>query len=127
MWAKLLPLDDVAFIILTRDDEQAWISSNLRRHIQSRRFTHAYDQGITSSLRHFLNRYEREFRSFEFEDLLLRPESTIEDLNGFLGISLDMDDLRATYRYPLYKKSKGTKDKLKATAIYLKNYGVRYR
>ena len=127
VWAKLLDLQNVAFVILTRDDEQAWISCNLRRHIQSRRFTKAYNHGITSSLEKFLNDNQCGFVRYEFEDLLLTPEKTIEELNGFLDINLTMEDLTSVYRYPLYKKSRNWKDKLEATAIYLKNYKERYR
>lgn len=127
VWAKLLKLEDVAFIILTRDDEQAWISSNLRRHIQSRRFTHAYNHGITDSLKQFLTHAGKDFVELEFEDLLLRPEATIADINSHLGIALTEADLRSVYKGQLHRKSNGLKNKLKATAIYLKNYGQRYR
>src|SRR5690349_17771408 len=34
VWAKVLDLERTAFLILTRDDLQAWVSSNQRRHIQ---------------------------------------------------------------------------------------------
>ena len=127
VWAKLLDLKNIAFVILTRDDEQAWISCNLRRHIQSKRFTKAYNHGITSSLQKFLDENQCGFVKYEFEDLLLTPDKTIEELNGFLDINLTMEDLTSVYRYPLYKKSRNWKDKLEATAIYLKNYKERYR
>lgn len=127
IWAKMLNLENIAFIILTRDDEQAWISSNLRRHIQSRRFTSAYNKGITDSLKEFLRLHQIEYVELEFEDLLLRPEVTIGELNKYLGISLTMEDVKKVYNGPLYRKSKGFKDKVKAMAIYLKNYRERYR
>jgi hypothetical protein len=57
---------------------------------------------------------------------LLHPENTIAELNAFLDIELTVDDLKSVYKYPLYKKSRNWKDKLKATAIYLKNFGERY-
>lgn len=125
VWAKMLSFDETAYIILTRDDEQAWISSNLRRHIQSREFTRAYNNGITTSLKKFLSENNQKFLEFEFEDLLLRPELTIKELNHFLDIDLSMSDVKSVYKYPLYKKTKNFKDKLLATAIYLKNYAGR--
>ncbi len=125
IWEKLLSFDETAYIILTRDDEQAWISSNIRRHIQSMKFTKDYNHGITSSLRKFLEEHQQQYLEFEFEDLLLRPEYTIKELNNFLDGELTMDDVKAIYKYPLYKKSKTFKDKLKALAIYLKNYNKR--
>lgn len=127
IWAKLLDLDGIAFVILTRDAEQAWISSNLRRHIQTRQFTQKYNSGITKSLEHFLSHQQSNFLSYEFENLLLNPEETLSELNEFLDISLSMEDLRSVYNGPLYQKTRNWKDKLKATAIYLKNYRERYR
>ncbi|GAB3036118.1 sulfotransferase [Bowmanella dokdonensis] len=125
IWARYLNLDNIAFIILTRDDEQSWITSNLRRHIQSLSFTRRYNHGVTDTFKNFLNQHNQAFLEFQFEDLQLQPEQTIERLNAFLGTQLSMDDLKAVYKKPLYQKSKGFKDKLKALAIYLKNYRLR--
>ncbi len=125
IWAQILPLDEIAFVILTRDREQAWISSNLRRHIQSRAYTKRYNDEITSSLKHFLQDNNCPFTEFEFEDLQLQPSQTIDALNSYLGVNLSMDDLTSVYTKPLYKKSKNSWDKLVALAIYLKNYGQR--
>lgn len=127
IWVKFLSLEDIAFVILTRDEEQAWITSNLRRHIQSRSFTRNYNAAITGSLKSFLVENRQEYIEFEFEDLQLFPEETIIKLNNFLDIQLTMDHLKSIYKLPLYKKSKGLKDKLLATLIYLKNYGSRNR
>ncbi|MFV0277718.1 MAG: sulfotransferase [Parahaliea sp.] len=127
VWAKLLPLEEIAFIILTRDDEQAWISSNLRRHIQSRRFTREYNRGITGSLEDFLTAKHCDYLSYRFEDLLLSPEKTLGELNSFLDVELSMEDLHRVNKGPLYRKTRDWKDMLKASAIYLKNYRERYR
>lgn len=125
IWARFLPLKETSFIVLTRDIEQLWISCNLRRHIQSREFTEKYNTGLTNSLKSFLTENQLEFLEFEFEDLQLTPEDTIEKLNKYLDVNLTMDDLRSIYKFPLYKKTKGFKEKLTAWLIYLKNY--RYR
>ncbi|WP_177166627.1 hypothetical protein [Nitrosomonas sp. Nm51] len=126
IWAKLLPLDDVTFMVLTRDDEQAWITSNLRRHIQSYAFTREYNAAITESIKKFLYEHRQEFIEFKFEDLQLTPEKTLEALNHFLYLRLTMDNLKSVYKFPLYKKTRGLKDKLTAWLIYLKNYRHRY-
>ncbi len=125
IWARFLPLEDTAFIILTRDEKQAWITSNLRRHIQSPSFTKNYNSAITNSLKSFLSNNDQKFVEFEFEDLQLTPEKTIDRLNEFLNINLTMEDLKSIYKLPLYKRSKGKRDYLKALAIYLKNYKYR--
>ncbi len=125
IWAKLLPLEDVTFIVLTRDDEQAWITSNLRRHIQSHAFTQAYNAAITSSIKKFLNDNYQQFIEFKFEDLQLKPKESVSALNVFLNLNLTMDDLESVYKFPLYKKTRSFKDKLVAWLIYFKNYHCR--
>lgn len=125
IWARFLNLDNIAFVILTRDDEQSWITSNLRRHIQSKEFTKNYNHAVTDLFKSFLKEKGKDQIQFEFEDMQLRPEYTIEELNKFLDVELTMEDLLSVYKLPLYKKSKGLKDKLKAWAIYLKNYNLR--
>lgn len=125
VWEKVLPMSEVVFMILTRDDTQAWISSNMRRHIQSMRFTREYNHGITSSNVRFLVERSLPYVTFEFEDLLLNPERTLGLFNSFLEVELTMDDLRSVYKYPLKKKSRGLRDRILATLIYLKNYSER--
>lgn len=125
IWARLLSLEETAFIILTRDDEQAWITSNLRRHIQSRSFTKNYNAAITASFKSFLSENQKDYIEFQFEDLQLFPEKTILRLNNFLNTQITFDNFSTIYKLPLYKKSRGLKDKLMATLIYLKNYHYR--
>ncbi|MDB4261762.1 hypothetical protein N9878_02720, partial [bacterium] len=86
-----------------------------------------YNTQITDSLKLFLRNEEKDFIELQFEDLLLRPDSTLADINTHLDITLSIDDLKTVYNGRLYRKSKDFMDKLKATAIYLKNYGERYR
>jgi hypothetical protein len=125
IWEKVLPMSDVAFMILTRDDTQAWISSNMRRHVQSMRFTKEYNHGITAANIRFLRERSLPYVQFEFEDLLMSPEKVLDELSSFLGLSLSMEDLKAVYRYPLGRKSRGLRDRFLATLIYLKNYSER--
>lgn len=126
IWAKLLPLDEIAFMILTRDSEQSWITANLRRHIESPAFTRLYNAAITDGLKKFLKENQQDYIEFMFEDLQLTPEETIAKINDFLGIHLTMDNVKSVYKFPLYKKTKGPKEKLLAWLIYLKNYRLRY-
>jgi hypothetical protein len=125
VWAKVLPLDEIAFFILTRDDLQAWISSNERRHIQSMRFTRRYNHGITESNRRFLADRHLSCITLSFEDLMLQPESALARMNEFFGIGLTLGDLCSVCNMPLGRKSRDWKALLHATAIYLKNYAER--
>lgn len=124
-WHPLLPADRTAYIVLTRDDRQAWISANLRRHVQSMAFTRAYNHGITASNIAYLEERALPYVRLSFEDLLLTPERTLETLNDFLGLQLGMDHLKSVFREPLYRKSRNFKDAVVASLIYWKNFGER--
>jgi hypothetical protein len=125
VWAKVLDLERTAFLILTREDLQAWVSSNQRRHIQSVRYTKQYNHGITRSNLRFLEDFGLPCLEMSFETLLLQPESALVRLNEFFGVNLSIIDLRSVYKAPLHRKSRSWKDVLVAAMIYAKNYGER--
>ena len=125
IWAKLLDLERTSFLVLTRDDLQAWISANARRHVQSWDFTRRYNHGINASNGAFVRSLGRPVMQTSFEALLLEPEETLARLNESYGLSLCLSDLMAVCREPLYRKSRGFGDLVEATAIFLKNYRER--
>lgn len=125
VWAPLLDLRKVRFLILTREPLQAWASANLRRHVQSYRFTARYNGEITASNLHFVQSTGAPHLTLSFEDLLLRPEPTLASLNGLFGSRLTLDDLRSVCSLPLGRRSRGPKDLLLALMIYLRNYDER--
>jgi hypothetical protein len=125
VWAPLLDLTRVRFLIVTREPLQAWASANLRRHVQSYRFTAAYNGGITRSNLHFVESTGAKHLTLSFEDLLLRPEWTLDRMNELLDAQLSAADLRAVCHLPLGKRSRGAMDIATAALIYLRNYGER--
>ncbi|MCA0240633.1 MAG: sulfotransferase [Proteobacteria bacterium] len=125
VWARALDLERIAVLVLTRDPVQAWVSSNIRRHIQSPQFTRRYNDGITQSNLHFVRSSGLPCLQASFEDLLLRPEATLDRLNAAFGLALTMDTLRAVCSEPLYRKSRGPIDHAHALLIYLKNHARR--
>lgn len=125
LWERCLDLRRVRFLVLTRDPTQAWITANVRRHVQSPRFTRAYNDGITQSNLQFLRERGLPHLQSSFEDLLLRPEQTLAAMNAFFGITLTMEQLRGVCREPLHRKSRGWTDFVVASLIYLKNYRQR--
>ncbi len=126
-WAPLLPLEDIQFILLTRDHLQSWISTTIRRQIHSYGYAKRYTEQVRASILEFLGRHGLPHLELTFEGLVMHPERTVQALNDFLGTGLTMDDVRAVYNKPLYKRPRGTLDFLKAVSIYLKNYSSRYR
>ncbi len=122
VWAKVIDLEQTAFLVLTRDDLQRWISANNRRRIQSMWYTREYNNGITSSNIRFLEESRLPFLQAGFENLLLQPEQTLDRLNDFFGLDLSMIALRSCYSGRLYRKSRGFKDVALAALIYAKNY-----
>lgn len=124
-WARVIDPAQVSYLILTRDTAQAWVSSNLRRHVQSLRFTREYNDGITRSNLRFVRATGRPCLALSFEDLLLRPQPTLDALNRCFGTALTLDDLCAVCDQPLHRKSRGVRDFVLAALIYLKNFGER--
>ncbi|MBS0446994.1 MAG: hypothetical protein JSR59_13710 [Proteobacteria bacterium] len=125
VWARLLDPATTAYLVLTRDDRQAWISANTRRHIQSMAYTRAYNHGITQSNLDFLHGAGLPCLKTSFEDLLLAPDQTLARLNGAFDLALTMSDLTQVCREPLHRKSRGVGDLVKAALIYAKNYHER--
>lgn len=125
VWAPLLDLTQVRFLILTREPLQAWISANQRRHVQSYGFTARYNGEITASNLHFVESTGSPYLCLSFEDLLLRPEATLEALNGLFGSHLSKADLRSVCKLPLGRRSRGARDLALALLIYLRNYRER--
>ena len=125
VWAEVMDLSSTRFVVLTREPVQAWITANLRRHVQSMTFTKAYNGGITQSNVQFLQQRGLAYLPLSFEDLLVEPDATLQRLNRHLESQLQMADLKAVCRLPLGKRSRGPVDFFKAAAIYAKNYGER--
>ncbi len=125
-WRPFLNLTDTAFIVVRRDPLQSWISTTLRRQIQSPRHARAYEDGIHASLIGFLNDADGGYLDLRYEDLLTRPEAAIAAINDLSGTHLDIDHLKQVFRGRLYRRQHGWFNLAKAAAIYLKNYGKRH-
>jgi hypothetical protein len=126
-WKSLLDLNEVKFILLTRDHRQMWISATLRRQIQTYEFCKNCSEGIVQSFIDFCRENSQPCLHLRYEDLILRPEPTIAKLNEHLNTELALEDLRKVYRNPLYKMPRSTGNFLKASLIYLKNYPERHK
>jgi hypothetical protein len=125
VWSRVLDLERTAFLLLTRDDLQAWITANTRRHVQSIGFTRRYNHGITTSNSEFARRVGRPALQLSFEDLLLQPERTLDSINRAYGLSLGIADLEAVCDIPLYRKSRSWRDLAEAALVYALNFGER--
>lgn len=126
-WQRFIDLDRVQFLLVTREHMQSWISTTLRRHIETPRYLYNYMDGIRDSILEFYRDNNLQHLDFVYEDLLLHPEDTIERLNAFLDSRISMENLKRVYRGPLYRKQRGLLDYLKANLIYFKNYSERRR
>jgi hypothetical protein len=124
-WQRLMSFDDVRFVWLTRDDMQSWISANIRRQIITWSYCKAYNREVNASIEAFLALDDLPYTKVSFEDIVERPEATLDKLNAFLSMNLRMEDLQAVYTKPLRKRARGTRDFLLASAIHAKNYAER--
>jgi len=124
-WADLLDLESIHFLLLTRTPLQSWISYNLRRQVQSFGYAQRYCRQIETAIKQFLDERGLERHEILFDDLIVRPEATLERLNAFLGTQLTPADLQAVYNQPLHRAPRSTLDLVKAALIYARNYGER--
>ena len=125
-WKNLLDLDRCVFVLLTRDQTQAWISSLLRRQIWTYRYARNYENSINRSLVQFLQDNRLPYLHVKYEDLIEKPEDAIDRLNSHLDSTLTINDLQGTYKGILYKRPRyQLRRQLKAMLIYFKNYSER--
>jgi hypothetical protein len=125
-WSRCVPLDQCKFIVLTRNMLQCWISCTLRRQIRSYRAFRHYERSVEATNVSFLNSLGASYLSLTYDDLIARPEATIDRLNEHLGSHIAIDDLRAVYRGRLHQTPRASRlDQLKAVMIYAKNYSQR--
>jgi hypothetical protein len=124
-WADLLDLGNIQFVLLTRTPLQSWISYNLRRQVQSYGYARRYCQQIEAVIAQFLDERGLERHEMLFDDLIVRPQATLESLNAFLGTKLEVADLQAVYNQPLHRAPRSSLDLVKAALIYARNYGER--
>jgi len=121
-WQHILSFDDVRFVWLTRESLQGWISATTRRIVMSYGYFRQYEGQINACIEAFLELNALPYAHVSFEQLLLVPEPTLDQLNNFLDLKLTLEDLKSVYNRPLYRKSRGLRDFLVASAIYGKNY-----
>jgi hypothetical protein len=126
-WADLLDLSGIDFVLLTRTPMQSWISYNLRRQVQSYGYAQRYCRQIETAIQRFLDERGLKRHEILFDDLIVKPEETLERLNAFLGTGLTAEDLQAVYNQPLRRAPRSSLDFLKAALIYARNYGERQR
>src|SRR5215469_9200281 len=126
-WKSLLNFEEINVILLTRDQQQAWISQQLRRQVCTYSYFRRYDDGVRESLLSFLRENRIPYLLLRYDDLILHPEDALASLNRHIDAALTVDDLKAIYKGRLYKKSKSYWDFAKAIAIYTKNYSERQR
>lgn len=126
-WKQFIDLSNTCFLVIHRESLQAWISTTLRRQIQTMAYERTYNEGIQKSIVDFLEESRLSYVDILYEDLLVTPEKVIDDINRLAGTNVNIGDLKSVFRGTLYRRQHGLKNLLKATAIYLKNYSQRYR
>ena len=126
-WVHLLPRAGFQVVFLDRSISQRWISELLRRNVQSVNYCSTYNSQIKTLIKHFVEKNQIPCCELLFDNLIERPESTLKLINDALALELEVDDLKAVYNKPLYKKARGFKSFIFSVLIYLKNYRSRLR
>ena len=106
--------------MMRRDLKQAWTGMILREGfpISLDNLAIIHRECIKSS-HNFLDREGFHYHDLTFEDLINNPEKSIYGINQFIGIHLDISDLREIYRGPLYKSRWTKRDFFKAKLKFL--------
>jgi hypothetical protein len=125
-WKNILDTDRCAFILLTRDLNQVWLSALLRRQIVTYRSVRSYENNINQSIVDFFTVNALPYLHITYEDLIANPVEVIDRLNRYVGSTLTVEDLKRLYRGPLYRSPRySLQRRLKAMLIYYKNYSER--
>ena len=126
-WIRFLDRDNLSFLTIHREDTQAWISSTIRRQIQSPDHARFYREEVMRTIYDFLGEERLAYQDVLYEDLLTKPEQVIQQISDLTGAPVGMDNFRAVFRGKLGGRQHGLKNWLLAWAIYLKNFDERYR
>lgn len=121
-WGNLIDWKRCKVIVLTRNMSRAWVSMTLRRVIQSYGAFKRYESAIERSNLEFVNAYGIDVLRISFDELICKPENSLDRLNRFLGTDLSLADLQTVYQSKLYRAPRGSLlDLMKAVLIYAKN------
>lgn len=126
-WLPFLPLDRIFFIVLKREIMQSWISTTLRRQIQTVEYLRHYNDGVCEKTIECLSNHGLPYLSIVYEDLIMRPESVLAQINQGAGTELTLADFQRAFRGKPYRRQYGLWNLAKALLIFLKNYPERYR
>jgi len=126
-WRRFLDLSNLCFLVIRRDGMQYWISTTIRRQVQTFGHSRRYSESVHGSLLDFLRQEQASYVDILYEDLLITPEKVIDDINRCAGSTLTLADFKKIFRGRIGRKQHGLKNFLHAAAVYLKNYPDRYR
>lgn len=105
-WSQLVDTEGCRFVVMTREVKQMWAGAILRGHFRRSIVEMARMQANSIEAAHrFLNsRPPQDWQELSFEELLLHPSRSVDQLNTFLNIDLKVSDLEEVYTGPLGKK-----------------------
>ena len=126
-WQRFIDFSSTAFLVIRRELLQSWISTTIRKQIQTRDHLRHYNDGVHRTIIDFVEQNDAQYVDILYEELIVDPESTIRRINAAVNTELSVSDFEKVFRGDLYKKQHGPKSFLRASAIYLKNYSDRYR
>jgi hypothetical protein len=125
-WQRFIDFSSTVFLVIHRELLQAWISTTIRKQIQTRDYLRRYNDGIHGTIMKFVEEDNAQHMNILYEDLIVDPESTIKQINALANTELSVADFEAIFRGDLYRKQHGLRSFSHASAIYLKNFRDRY-
>lgn len=97
-WKNLIEARECKYIVMTRDLRQTWTGLILRGKfaipIDKLKIIHEISE---KSALGFLKREKADYINLTFEDLVVRPEASIDKLNRHIGTKLTISELKEVY------------------------------
>lgn len=104
LWGHFLHLERIKFVFIERDMKQSYAGLILSRRVPMSYAQHnMINQNYKNSVLSFFETHSVPFLMLEFEELLLKPESTLPRVSLFLESNITVEDLRGVYKGPLYR------------------------
>lgn len=127
VWRKHINFNTTVFLVIRRELMQSWISTTIRRQVQTIGHLKRYDAGVHGVIIEFLEQNSAAYVDILYEELICNPESVIGQINDLTNSRMTLENLKSVFRGKLYRKQHGMLALVKASAIYAKNFRRRYR
>ncbi len=118
-WAEVMNADSCKYILMDRDPHQSYAGLILNRKVPMNFAEQSQiNNNYIESSEEFLRGRKLPYFQCTFEDLILKPENLLQELNRFLNVNIELSHVKSVYRGKLYQWRYSKLDFLRARLIY---------